>query len=162
LWIGKYFCNDVYRNYGTRWISEKNIVEKAINGIIHDDALTDADRINLLQNNLIYKHGEKYKLNFPVLKRNEFDAFFNCFYNLGKVFDDVLTEIVTDIHKNFKAFVPKRLDNQINVWVKYYSYNIIGFVAEELIKRGVLEIPCDGKPLINGVLCIKNNGDLKI
>lgn len=162
LWIGKYFCNDVYRNHGTRWISENKLVEKAIDGVIPTDSLNEDDRVKLLQNNLIFKDENEYKINFPVFERDQFDSFFNCFYDLGNAFDGVLTDIVAEIHNNFKAFVPKRLDSQISIWVKYYSYNVIGFVAKELIKRGVLETPDNNIPLINGVLCVKNKGNLKI
>lgn len=38
--------------------------------------------------------------------------------------------------------------------VSGYTHNIIGFVAEELINRNVLEKPDDEKPLTNGVCCI--------
>jgi hypothetical protein len=164
LLIGKYFNNDVYQNHGTGWIWAKKIVEKAEGGIIPDDSVSDDDRVKLLKNNLIFKdkENEKYKFNFPIFEREQFDAFFDCFYKLDKKFDFTLSEIVSDIYKCFKAFVPKRLDSQINIWVKSYSYNIIGFVAEELIKRGALEKPDDEKPLTNGVLCVKNKGDFKI
>jgi len=66
----------------------------------------------------------------------------------------LLSELITDIHKSFKAFVPKRLDGQINQWVSVYVHSIIGYVADELINRGVLEKPDDEKPLTNGVVCV--------
>lgn len=163
LWIGKYFDGDVYNNHGTRWIVEHKLVEKAVSGVIPDDALTDDDRVGLLRNNLIFKDGDKYKLNFPVFaNRAQWDAFFGRFYTLGDEFDAELLRIISDINRSFRAFVPKRLDSQINIWVKNYSYNIIGFVAEELISRGVLEKPDGERPLTDGVLCVRNGGDLKI
>ena len=68
--------------------------------------------------------------------------------------DNLLEELISDIYKSFKAFVPKRLDSQINQWVSCYVQNIIGFVAEELILRGILEKPDIEKPLVNGVFGI--------
>jgi hypothetical protein len=68
----------------------------------------------------------------------------------------MLTELIVDIHKCFKTFVPKRLDSQLNQWVDGYVSNIISYVAEELINRGVLEKPDDEKPLTNGVFYIKD------
>jgi len=62
--------------------------------------------------------------------------------------------LIIDIHKSFKAFVPKRLASQINQWVSCYVHNIIGFIVEELIQRGVLEKPGDEKPLTNDIFCI--------
>ena len=162
LYVCRYFNDDVYRNHGTQWIWHKKLVEKATDGIIPTDALTDDERVKLLKNNLIFKDGDNYKLNFPIFEREQFDAFLDCLYKLGDKFDGTLAEIISYIHKYFKAVVPKHLENQINVWVKTYSYNIIGFVAEELIKRGVLEMPDSKIPLTNGVLCVKNKGDLKI
>ena len=66
----------------------------------------------------------------------------------------MLTELIVDIHKSFKTFVPKRLDSQINQWVSSYVRNIIGFASEELINSGVLEKSDDEKPLANGVFSV--------
>ena len=130
------------------------IVEKAKNGVIAYDTLSDEDKVRLLKSNLIVKDGSKYKLNFSVFDQNQYDKFTSYFNKADAGLDGTLTELINDIHKCFEAFVPKRLDNQINQWVSYYVHNIIGFVAEELINRGVLEKPGDEKPLTNGVFSI--------
>ncbi|MDL2287581.1 sigma-70 family RNA polymerase sigma factor [Eubacteriales bacterium OttesenSCG-928-G02] len=161
LWIGKYFDNNVYRN-GIIKIWDHKLIEKAENGKIAKEIFSESELISLLKTNLIVKENDNYVLNFPVFEKSEYLEFvkiFNCF---GKDFDTALSSLITEVCENFKAFVPKRLKNQINVWVKYYSYNLIGFVIEELIERGVLEKPNGNKPLINGVLCVNNIDNLKI
>jgi hypothetical protein len=153
-WIGKYFHQNVYHNGGTRWLATQNIVGKTKSGIIPDGALSEDDMIRLLKANLAIKEGDKYKLSFAVFSREQFDNFKNLFDTPDAKLDKMLAELIIDIHKSFKAFVPKRLDSQINQWVSCYTGNIIGFVAEELIKRGVLEKPDGEKPLTNGVFSI--------
>ena len=132
-------------------MADKKIVLNTQNGIILDEVLTDDDRIRLTKANLIFEN----KLNFAVFEEEQFYSFKNLFNKDDAKLDKMLTDLITDIHKSFKLFVPKRLDSQINQWVSCYVNNIIGFVAEELINRGVLEKPDDEIPLTNGVFCIK-------
>lgn len=47
--------------------------------------------------------------------------------------------------------VPKHLDDQINQWVSGYLFQIIGYVIDELIRRGTLRKPDMDKTLIDGV-----------
>ena len=154
--IGKYFNNKIYQNGGTNWLAPKKIIAKAQNGIIPDGALTEDDCIRLLAANLIIKdkNSDKYKFNFSIFTKEQFDDFKGQFDKDNAKLDKILAELITDIHKSFKVFVPKRLDSQINQWVSCYVHNIIGFIAEELINRGVLEKPDNEKPLTNGVFCI--------
>ena len=154
FWLGKYFHSNIYHNGGTRWIHANKIIEQAENGVIADCALTDDDRVRLLKTNLIIKDGAKYKLNFAVFNKEQYDTFVKIFAKSNANLEEMLTELITDIHKSFKLFVPKRLDSQINQWVSFYVQNIIGFVAEELINRNTLEKPNDEKPLTNGVFCV--------
>ena len=51
--------------------------------------------------------------------------------------------------------MPKRLDSQINQWVTYFANQIVGFVSEELIRRGVMEKPGEDCPLTNGVFYVE-------
>ena len=51
--------------------------------------------------------------------------------------------------------MPKRLDSQINQWVTYFANQIVGFVTEELIRRGALEKPEQDRPLTNGVFYVE-------
>jgi hypothetical protein len=151
--LSKYFNNNVYHNGGTQWLGDKMVVQQTKNGVI-PDIMGEDDLIRLLKANLIIKDGDEYKLNFAVFTKEQFFAFTELFIQSNAKLDDMLAELITDIHKSFKAFVPKRLDSQINQWVSCYVHNIIGFVAEELINRGVLEKPDDEKPLTDGVFSI--------
>lgn len=47
------------------------------------------------------------------------------------------------------------LDNQINQWVSGYLFQIIGYVTDELIRRGVLRKPEMEKPLTDGVFYVQ-------
>ena len=150
-WVGKYFNNDVYNNGGTRWLASKQIVTQAQNGVIPSGVLAEDDLVRLIKHNLVVKDGDVYKLNFAVFTPEQFEEFRGCFDKDNARLDKMLAELILDIHKSFKAFVPKRLDSQINQRVSGYVHNIIGYVAEELICRGVLERPADDRPLTNGV-----------
>ncbi|MCL1792706.1 MAG: hypothetical protein FWG34_02435, partial [Oscillospiraceae bacterium] len=108
----------------------------------------------LIAANLIVKDGGEYKFNFAIFAKEQFEDFKGRFDKDNANLDEMLAELIFDIHKSFKAFVPKRLDSQINQWVSCYVHNIIGFVAEELINRGILERPDEKKPLTNGVFSI--------
>jgi hypothetical protein len=154
FWIGKYFYNNIYNNGGTRWMNANKIIENSKDGSLPNNALADDDKVKLLENNLIVKNGNGYKLNFPVFNRKQYDSFIEYFNKTDAKIDGFLTELITDTHKSFQAFVPKRLDNQINQWVNAYMHNIIGFVTEELINRNILEKPDYEIPFTNGVFCV--------
>ena len=154
FWIGRYFHNGIYHNGGTRWLHASKVVQRSKNGVIPEHVLSEDDKIRLLKNNLIAKDGNQNKLNFPIFNRKQYDSFICLFDRPDESLDGMLADLITDIHRSFKAFVPKRLDSQINQWVSCYTQNIIGFVADELISRGVLETPDAEKPLPNGVFCV--------
>jgi RNA polymerase sigma factor (sigma-70 family) len=151
-WIGKYFQRKVSRD--ANWLAQKNTVANSENGVIRKGAINEEDIIRLMQSNLIIKDGDLYKLNFAIFTPEQFNDFKGLFDKGDTVLDKLLSELISDMHRSFKAFVPKRLDNQINQYVSGYVHNIIGFVAEELINRGVLEKPDEEKPCVNGVFSI--------
>ena len=154
LWIGKYFNENIYLDDGIPWLVPKDIDDKGQNVAIPSDSLSEDEIIRLIKANLVIKDGDSYKFNFAIFTKEQFDDFKGCFNNENTNLDETLAQLITDIHKSFKAFVPKRLDSQINQWVSCYVHNIIGFIAEELIARDVLEKPDDEKPLTNGVFCV--------
>jgi hypothetical protein len=125
-----------------------------VDGVIPYGVVDDELLAKLMGNNLVVRDGEVFKLNFSVMTREEYDAFFARFYGLGERVCGLLRETVANVRKEFKAFLPKRLAAQEGMWVKGYVYNVIGMAAEELIRRGVLERPRDNRPLVNGVLCV--------
>ena len=151
-WIGKYLQRKVYIDVA--WLANKNIIGKSYNGIVPTSTLSEEEFARLIQTNLVIKCGEKYKVNFPIFTPEQFYDFRGLFDKDNVSLDKLLLELISDIHKSFKAFVPKRLNDQINQYVCSYIHNIIGFVAEELISRGALEAPADEKPLTNGVFSI--------
>ena len=69
--------------------------------------------------------------------------------------DDLLAEWIKDVRKSFESFVPKHLHDQINQWMSCYLNQIIGYVTDELIRRGALCKPDSEKPLTNGIFCVK-------
>lgn len=69
--------------------------------------------------------------------------------------NDLLAEWILSVRKIFEGFVPKHLHDQINQWVSCYLYQIIGYVTDELICRGILRKPDFEKPLTNGVFCVE-------
>jgi hypothetical protein len=152
--IYKYFNNNIYHNGGTRWMIAQQIPQKSINGIILDGLLAEDDIIRLLQLNLISKDDKNFKLNFACFSQEQFVEFSGLFKLNDDVINMLLSELILSIHKSFKEFVPKRLDNQINQWVSCFIHVIAGYVTEELIGRNVLQKPDEVKPLTNGVFYI--------
>ena len=148
-WIGKYFDITIAQAAD----DAARLAEKANNGIILE-SIPEETLIKLLKANLVIKDKEQYKLNFAIFTKEQFYDFRGRFEKNNADFNKMLSDLISDIHASFKAFVPKRLDNQINQYVCGYIHNIIGFVAEELINRGVLEKSNNEKPLSNGVFCI--------
>lgn len=154
-WIGKYFNHNIYHNQGTTWLSDKKIPEKTIHGVIPDGYLTEDDCIRLLKANLIERYNEGYRLTFACFTESEFKEFISLFIMDNDKLNASITGLILDINKSFKQFVPARLESQINQWVSCYVHNIIGIVAEELIRRSVLRQPNEDIPLIDGVFHIK-------
>jgi len=138
----------------TNWLHDNIKITNIENGILSDNFLSDDDKVNLIKNNLIVKDENKYKINYCIFKREQYDNLIESFKKTNTKLDDMLTEIIIDIYKNFKLSAPKRLDSQINNFVSGYVQNIIGFIAEELINRNVLNKPDNEKPLTDGVFCI--------
>ena len=78
------------------------------------------------------------------------------FYHMNdEKVNDLLAEWIVTVRKNFENFVPVRLHDQINQWVSCYLYQIIGYVTDELIRRGILCKPDSEKPLTDGVFCVE-------
>ncbi|MDD4492961.1 MAG: sigma-70 family RNA polymerase sigma factor [Eubacteriales bacterium] len=154
MWLAKYFVNNIYHNGGTRWLCAKDIPQKSKNGMIPDGLLSEDDIICLLKANLIIKADNRFRLNFAMFTKEQFADFTTLFNAEDERLNNLLTGLILDIHKSFKSFVPKRLDSQINQWVSCFSHEIIGYVADELVARGVLCKPDEEKPLTDGVFYV--------
>jgi DNA-directed RNA polymerase specialized sigma24 family protein len=99
-----------------------------------DDELT----AELLEYNIMRKDGAGYKSNIPVTTRNGEDKI-NSILNRYK--DDIvppLTELIKNIHNEYKRFVPERLNDQIRGIIPSYCGGIIPIIQDELVKSKCL------------------------
>lgn len=154
-WIARYFDNAVYHHGGTRWLCANGIPQSSNNGMIEKGSLSEEDAARLIQNNLIAKSGNGYKLNFPCFTKEQFAEFISLFQINDEHLDNLLTAWILAVRQSFERFVPKRLGDQINQWVSNYLFQIVGCVIDELIRRGTLRKPAPDKPLTDGVFYVK-------
>lgn len=152
--IGRYFENGIYHNGGTRWLAAHNIAPLAENGVIPEGILTDEDAVRLLEKNLVTKTDGGIALNFPHFTAEQFDRFSACLLRDTAEIREPIHALFLAIRDSFRSFVPARLDAQINQYVSCMTTEVIGYVAEELINRGVLETPDPDRPMTNGVFSV--------
>ena len=153
-WIGKYFDHSVYRT-GTCWMCENGISRNSVNGVVSKEALSEEDAAHLIEINLLTKSDAGFCLNLPHFTAEQFEKFVSLFDMNDDKLNDLLAEWILSVRKNFERFVPKHLHDQINRWVSGYLHQIIGYVTDELIRRGILRKPDNEKPLTNGVFCVE-------
>lgn len=153
-WISKYFDYDVYHNRGTRWLAASRLPQGCGNGMVDEAALSREDAAKLIQNNLLTKAEKGYRLNFPCFTEKQFETFISLFDIEDECLDDLLAAWITAVRKSFAKFVPARLEDQINQWVSAYLFQIVGYVTDELIRRGALRKPDPEKPLTDGVFYV--------
>ena len=160
LWLGKYFSRDLYQGMG--WVFGKNLMQKIKDGTIPDGLLTDDEMANLIRLNLITKDKTGYKIAFPIFTNEQFDRLVELFrpliVTLRGMLNDLVVKILDEFHKN----TPKQVQDQINQYVSGYIHNIIGFVAFDMIEKGVLEPPPKEGPLSDSVLFITSVPDRQI
>lgn len=154
-WIGKYFDYNVYGNSGMRRMLGTGIMKDVTSGLISKALLPDEDAARLAENNLVTVSEGNYYLNIPCFSDDQFAEFVSLFDMTDEKTDDLLAEWIKSVRGSFESFVPKHLHDQINQWVDGYLYQIIGYVTDELIRRGVLSEPDYKKPLTNGVFCVE-------
>ena len=154
-WIYRYFDGNIYNNRGTRWLCANELLTKTENGLIRSELLGEDDAAQLVKNGLIAKVENGYKINFACFTAEQFKRFTALFLMQDEEISNLLTEWVLGVRKDFESFVPVRLHSQINPWVRGYVHQITGYVAEELIARGILRRPNPDKPLTDGVFCVE-------
>lgn len=155
-WISKYFDPHIYHGMGTHWLCGRGIPQKSKDdGIITKSVLLEEDAASLIQRDLIVKSGNDYKLNFACFTEEQFQEFVALFELDDGQLDDMLAEWIMTVRKSFGKFVPERLEDQINQWVSGYLYQIVGYVTDELIRRGILRRPDPQKPLTDGVFYVE-------
>lgn len=153
-WTAKYFDADIYHNRGTRWLCANGIPQNSRDGIVENSALSDEDAASLIRANLLAKTDSGYKLNFACFTETQFAEFISLFEIEDTHLDDLLVKWIAAVRKNFAAFVPARLAGQINQWVSTYLFQIVGYVTDELIRRGTLRTPDADRPLTDGVFYV--------
>lgn len=154
-WISKYFDYQIYHNKGIRWMCANGIPPKSTGGVIFKDVISREDAAHWIGTNLLEKSEENYCLNFPCFTREQFGEFISLFDLDDEEINALLAEWIARVRKNFEGFVPRHLHGQINQWVGCYLYQIIGYVTDELIRRGILRRPDTEKPLTDGVFYVE-------
>ena len=152
-WVDKYFRSCIYHGFGIKWLCAENIPQNSENGFVKRK-LNDEAAAHLISNGLIVKSGSNYKLNFACFGKEAFDEFVSMFEIRDKEIITALSDWIKELRKGFVSFVPKRLDSQINQWVSCYANRLVGYVTEELIHRGALEMPQDEILLSDGVFYV--------
>ncbi len=155
FWIQQYFCSEIYRDGGMRWLSQNRIPQQCRQGIVPPGLLQEEDAARLLSRNLIEKTGEGYRLNFPVFTQEEYARFLALFEQDSAAIDRYLAALIRSVHQSFCAFTPKRLNSQVNQWVSCYMHGISGMVCERLMQTGRLTQPQGNKPLTDGVFFVE-------
>ncbi len=153
-WIGRYFDEALWNDGGIRWLTAQGLPRRAEDGLIPERLLTQEELIRLVKNNLVVKSGAGYKLNFACFSQEAFARFAELFTGTDEAVEEPLRRLIDGVHAQFKAFVPKRLDGQINQYVRGYVQSIVGYVLQRLVDEGLLASPEDGKPLTDGVFYI--------
>ena len=154
-WITKYFDYRVYHNKGIRWMCANGIPQNSVNGVVSKEALSEEDAARLIESNLLIKSEEGFRLNFPHFTAEQFKKFASLFEMTDEKIDDLLAEWIVTVRNHFESFVPKHLNDQINQWVNYHAHQLIGYVTDELIRRGILRKPDSEKPLTDGVFSVE-------
>lgn len=156
-WIAKYFDNGIYHNGGTRWLCAKDIFPEDSHGIIKTASFSDEEAASLIQKGLIVKDGSAYRLNFACFTEGQFAEFISLFSIEDEELENALLEWIVSVRKSFSKFVPKRLGSQINQWVSLYLFQIVGYVTDELTRRGVLKEPSPYEPLTDGIFYVSGS-----
>lgn len=154
-WIQKYYDNSIYHNNGIFWLCKTDSVKNNGRGKISKNSFIQEDAARFVKNNLIKLTDGDYYLNIPYFTEVQFGKFASLFDMTDEKIDELLAEWIMSVRKNFESFVPNHLHGQINQWVNCYLNQIIGYVTDELIRRGLLDKPDFEKPLTNGIFCVE-------
>jgi len=156
-WIQKYYDNSIYHNNGIFWLCKTDAVKNNERGKISKNSFIQEDAARFVKNNLIKLTDGDYYLNIPYFTEVQFGKFASLFDMTDEKIDELLAEWIMSVRKNFESFVPNHLHGQINQWVYCYLDQIIGYVTDELIRRGILRKPDSEKPLTDGVFVLLGN-----
>jgi hypothetical protein len=134
-------------------LCEKGVLQG--NDIVDQETIGQEEAAYLIETNLLARSGAGLRLSFPHFTKEQFEGFVSLFDMNDEKLNDLLAEWIVTVRRNFETFVPKHLHSQINQWVSGYLHQIIGYVIDELIVRGVLNKPDSEKPLTDGVFSVE-------
>lgn len=128
------------------------------NGVIPAEVFTEEEAANLIAANLLVKETCGYRLRFPCFTKEAFDVILAAYRMEDAELDRLLAEYLLAGRRAFESFVPLRLHGQINQYLGCWSYQLVGMVTDELIRRGRLVRPDTDKPHTDGVFFVKSDG----
>ena len=134
------------------------ILPECREGVVPRGRIPEEDLVYLVQDNLLCREGDVYKLNFPCFTWEQFTGFCALYGREDARMDARLGDWILSVRKSFEGFVPRRLHGQINQWLSVYCGELIAHVMEELIHRGRLKASGsakDQKPATDGVFYIE-------
>ena len=145
-------------NGGLQRLARCRILPECRDGVAPGELLSEEDLVCLVQNNLLCREGDVYKLNFPCFTWEQFTEFCALYGEEDARTDDRLGDWILSVRRSFEGFVPRRLHGQINQWLPVYCGELIAHVMEELIRRGrlnALDQTEDQKPVADGVFYVE-------
>lgn len=146
-WVAKYYDQDVYA--GMKRLAACGL-PRGGDGRIGRGELADEEAAALLQCGLLIRDADGYRLNFPCFTAAQFADWVSRFSLEDDALADTLCAWILSVRESFARFTPVRLESQINQWVSYYLFRLVGQVIDECVSRGVL---C--KPTVDGVFCVR-------
>ncbi len=152
-WLGRYHVkSSIYQ--ANRVLSNNNLLSSFTNGFAERSALSDEDAAFLIENGIIAKAENGYRLSFACFTQEQFNEFISLFDIDDDEIESLLKAWVNEVKNNFKEFVPKRLESQIDQWINCYAVQLIAYVIYELINIGALNGDDSKKPLTHGVFSV--------
>ncbi len=148
-WYGKYFEKGITR--GINWLCSNDIPTRFPGGTVGREVIPDEDAVKLLENNLVTRTNDGYRLSFPCFTEGQLEEYMSLFKINDGSLDDLLAEYITTVRRNFEKLVPARLEEQINARMYTYLFGMAANVIEELVRRGIMRKPDGETPLTDGV-----------
>lgn len=156
-WTNQYSDRKIHFNDGVAWMCRQDIMGNSPEGMIPEDILSEDDIVRLLEDNLIKKCEKGYRLNFVRFTRKQFRDARELLASADKRLDELLCSQILTVRKEFEKFVPGHLHSQINQWVTCFSYRIVSYVLEELMRRGWLAEPDRMRPFTEGLFYVEGD-----
>lgn len=99
----------------------------------------------LLKHNLLTKHDNRFYFTSPILTAEHKDMINNLLKPYYSEIGILLKDWLLFLKKEYEAFTPKRLKNQINGNISSYSNNATAYIIKELQKSGIILTPEDSE-----------------